>query len=41
MDASGSSCYQTTQQESVLIGEEDPYPHLPCGQWAIASMNLS
>jgi hypothetical protein len=41
MDASGSSCCQTTKQESVLIGEEDPYPHLRRGQLAIAPMNLS
>lgn len=39
MDASGSSCL-TTNQEWVP-SDEEPHHSLRCGQWPIASMNLS
>ena len=40
MDASGSSCYQITLQETVLLGEENPNLCPCCGQVAVALMNL-
>lgn len=38
MEASGSSSYQTTIQETTL-SDEDPDPHPSRGQLAIAAMN--
>lgn len=39
MEASGSSSYLATTEETIVL-DEDPDPHPHCGQQAVQLMNL-
>jgi hypothetical protein len=38
MEASGSSSYSAAIEETIAL-DEDPDPHLCCGQWAIGTVS--